>query len=142
MVIQHLRHLDLPHLNKQRWQKLKDLYSELNGIQTANNLTELLERLFIAAGNDIDVHIRDRSTAKVLNSNSAGSGWCFEGLGIFLEEIATHEEKETFFNIVLPFIVTLASSIDEFSPREGILVCLQQRGRFVVYKVQCIGLCK
>ena len=128
MVIQHLQHLHLPHLNKQRWQKLKDLYSELNGIQTTNNLTEVLERLFIAAGNDIDVHIRDRSTAEVLNSNSAGSG-SFEGLRIFLEQIATQEEKETFFNIVLPFIVTLASSIDKFSPREGILLCSQQRGK-------------
>ena len=134
MVVQHFRRIDLPHLNEQKWQKLKHLYSQLNEIQTAKNLAEVLERLFREAGNDIEVHAREPSI-DVLNSNSTGTSRYFEGLSIFLEEIATEEERETFFSSILPFIVTLASSIDEFSPSEGILLCSQQRGRYsyIVY---------
>lgn len=131
MVVEHLRHIELPHHNEQRWQKLKDLYSELDGILTANKLAEVLGRLFVEAGNNVEVHARDRST-EALNSNTSGSGWYFEGLVIFLEEIATEEERETFFKTVLPFIVTLASSIDDFSSSEAILLCPQQRGAYTL----------
>lgn len=127
MVFQHLRRVDLPHLNDQRWQMLKGLYSELDGIQNAKRLAEVLGRLFTEAGNDLEVHAGDCST-DLWNSNSTGSDWLFEGLRIFFEDIASQKEKETFFNNILPFIVYLASSIDEFSPTEGIPLCSQQRG--------------
>ena len=132
MVVPHLRRLELPHFDVKRWQKLKELYAQFDGIQTGKELTEVLEKLFNEAGNDIKRVFPDRST-EVLNSDGLGSTWCFDGLRVFLEEITTEEERERFFSTTLPFIVTLASSIDEFAPSESILLCSQQRGKYCLH---------
>ena len=132
MVLSHLRHLELPHIDKKRWQKLKELYAELDGVQNGKNLTVVLEKLYNVAGNDSKLVSPDRSV-EILNSDGVASSWCFEGLRIFLEEIATREEKEAFFVSVLPFVVSLASSVDEFAPSESILLCSQQRGEYCLH---------
>ena len=132
MVLSHLRHLELPHIDKKRWQKLKELYAELDGVQNAKDLTVVLEKLYNVAGNNNKPVSPDRSV-EILNSDGFGSSWCFEGLKIFLEEIATREEKEAFFISVLPFVVSLASSVDEFAPSESILLCFQQRGEYCLH---------
>jgi len=125
MVASRLRHVELPHDKKERWLKLKDLYSELEGVQTANDLAVTLQRIFEEANNDTQKLARERSKDAV---DSFGPNWHFKGLEVFLEEIATREESETFFKTTLPFIVTLASSIEEFAPSEGILLCSQLQG--------------
>lgn len=132
MVLSHLRHLELPHIVKKRWQKLKELYAELDGVQNAKDLTVVLEKLYNVAGNNNERVSPDRSV-EILNSDGFRSSWCFEGLKIFLEEIATREEKEAFFISVLPFVVSLASSVDEFAPSESILLCSQQRGEYCLH---------
>ena len=132
MVLSHLRHLELPHIDKKRWQKLKELYAELDGVQDGKDLTVVLEKLYNVAGNNSKLVSPDRSV-EILNSDGVGSSWCFEGLRIFLEEIATREEKEAFFVSVLPFVVSLASSVDEFAPSESILLCSQQRGEYCLH---------
>lgn len=125
MVVARLRHVELPHDKKERWFKLKDLYSELEEVQSANDLAAILQRIFEEANNDIQKLARDRSRDAV---DSFGPKWHFKGLEVFLDEIATEEESETFFKTTLPFIVTLASSIEEFAPSEGILLSSQQQG--------------
>ena len=125
MVVPRLRHVELPQNDKQRWLKLTELYSELDGVQNAKDLAGLLQRIFEVAGNDFHELARSKD-----GSDSCGPGWHFEGLELFLEEIATEEESEIFFKSVLPFIVTLASSIEEFAPSEGILICAQQQGMY------------
>lgn len=129
MVVPRLRYVELPHNKEQRWLKLKELYSELNGVQNAKDLTGFLQRIFEVAGNAFEELARggDRSKDSL---NSYGPRWYFEGLELFLEEIATDEESEIFLKTILPFIVTLASSIEEFAPSEGILICSQQRGMY------------
>lgn len=129
MVASRLRHVELPHDKKERWLKLKDLYSELEGVQTANDLAVTLQRIFEEANNDTQKLARERSKDAV---DSFGPNWHFKGLEVFLEEIATREESETFFKTTLPFIVTLASSIEEFAPSEGILLCSQLQESGVV----------
>lgn len=125
MAVARLRHVELPHDKKERWLKLKDLYSRLEGVQTANYLAAILQRIFEEANNDIQKLAHDRSKDAV---DSFGPKWHFKGLELFLDEIATEEESETFFKSTLPFIVTLAASIEEFAPSEGILLCSQQQG--------------
>lgn len=129
-MVQHPRYVDLPQYNEERWKKLKELFAELDGVQTANPLVEVLGKLFAESGNSVDQLKQESSTPDdLLNLNSAGgSSWEFEGLGIFLEELATEGEREYFFDIILPFIVFLASSIEMFSPKEGILLFVQQCG--------------
>lgn len=124
MVFQHLQHVDLPHYNEQRWRKIKDLYAELDGLQTANSLVKLLERIFAESGNNVE-QLTEHSMS--LNSGAEGLSCDFEGLQIFLEELTVEEGKKKFFNVILPFIVFLASSIDQFSPKEGIPLSEQQR---------------
>ena len=125
MVAPRLRHVELPHDKKERWLKLKDLYSELKGVQSAKDLAVILQRIFEEANNDIQKLARDRSKDAV---DSFRPNWHFKGLELFLDKIATEEESEIFFKTILPFIVTLASSIEEFAPSEGILLCSQQQG--------------
>lgn len=134
MVVPRLRHVEFPYNKEQRWLKLKQLYSELNGVQNAKDLTGFLQSIFEVAGNDFQEFARrgDRSKEAL---DSCGPSWYFEGLKLFLEEIATEEESETFFKTILPFIVTLASSIEEFAPSEGILICSQQRGMYCDHKI-------
>lgn len=134
MVVPRLRHVEFPYNKEQRWLKLKQLYSELNGVQNAKDLTGFLQSIFEVAGNDFQELARrgDRSKEAL---DSCGPSWYFEGLKLFLEEIATEEESETFFKTILPFIVTLASSIEEFAPSEGILICSQQRGMYCDQKI-------
>lgn len=144
MVVPRLRHVELPHHKEERWLKLKDLYSELEEVQSANDLAGILQRIFEEADNDIQQLARDRSKDAL---DSFGSGWHFKGLELFLEEIASEEESERFFKTTLPFIITLASSIEEFAPSEGILLCSQQRGMHyehisIVYNHLIIRLCK
>lgn len=125
MVVSRLRHVELPYDKKERWLKLKNLYSELEGVQSANDLAVILQRISEEANNDSRQLARDRSRDAV---DSFGPKWHFKGLEVFLDEIATREESEKFFKTILPFIVTLASSIEEFAPSEGILLCSQQQG--------------
>jgi len=127
MVVSRLRHVELPYDKKERWLKLKDLYSELEGVQSASDLAVILQRIFEEANNDIQKLARDRSKDAV---DSFGPNWHFKGLEVFLDEIATKEESDTFFKTILPFIVTLASSIEEFAPNEGIFLCSQQQGMY------------
>lgn len=126
MVVSRLRHVELPHDKKERWLKLRDLYSELEGVQRANDLVVILQKIFEEANNDIQKLARDLSKDAV---DSFGPNWHFKGLEVFLDEIATKEESDTFFKTILPFIITLASGIEEFAPSEGILLCSQQQGR-------------
>ena len=125
MVVARSRHVELPHDKKERWLKLKDLYYELGRVQSANDLAVILQRIFQEANNDIQKLARDRSKEA---EDSFGPNWHFKGLEVFLDEIATEEESETFFKATLPFIVTLASSIEEFAPSGGIVLCSQQQG--------------
>lgn len=125
MVVSRLRYVELPYDKKERWLKLKNLYSELEGVQSANDLAVILQRISEEANNDSQQLARDRKRDAV---DSFGPKWHFKGLEVFLDEIATREESETFFKTILPFIVTLASSIEEFAPSEGILLCSQQQG--------------
>lgn len=133
MVAARLQRVQLPHSDQQRWLELKDLYSELDGVKDAKDLAKVLQRIFEIAGNDIK-QLRvpgERSGAKD-SSDSLKPSWHFQGLQLFLEEIATEEESGTFFETILPFIVSLASSIEEYAPSEGILLCSQQRGAYVL----------
>ena len=132
MVVPRLRHVELPHAKEQTWSKLKGLYSELNAVQNAKDLAGLLQRIFDVAGNDFQELARGSDRSKTA-LDSQGPSWYFEGLELFLEEIATEEESEMFFKTILPFIVTLALSIEEFAPTEGILICSQQRGMYCVH---------
>lgn len=124
------RFVELPNYNEERWKKLKELFAELDGIRTANPLVEVLRKMFAESGNYADQFKQESSTPDdLLNLDSAvGSSWAFKGLEIFLEELATEEERENFFDAILPFIVFLASSIEMFSPKEGILLFVQQCG--------------
>lgn len=122
------RFMELPNYNEERWKKLKELFAELDGIRTANPLVEVLRRMFAESGNYVDQFKQESSTPDdLLNLDSAvGSSWAFKGLEIFLEELATEEERANFFDAILPFIVFLASSIEMFSPKEGFLLFVQQ----------------
>lgn len=133
MVYARFQHVDLPFSDQGRWSELKNLYAKLQGVKDTEDLVEILQRIFEVSGNDIK-QLRvpnDRSGAKE-TSDSLKLSWHFQGLLLFFDKIATEQESATFFETILPFIVSLASSIEEFAPSEGILLCSQQRESGIV----------
>ena len=126
-VLGLLKYIDLPHQNRQRWEKLKALYSKFEEVRTPNEFVALLERTYRVAGNTNQhlPHYKEDHDGVA----DVASHWSFEGVEIFLKQIASEEENETFFEIILPFVATLASSMEDLAPKEGLLLCIQQRGR-------------
>ena len=115
--------VELPHYDEDRWTKLKALIALLRDVSDSAELASVLNRLFQASGNVVeDVRSYHKEASDVQN-------WPFSGLAVFLEEIADDEERNSFFQTVLPFVLSLASRIEELAPKDGIPIGTQQSGR-------------
>ena len=115
--------VELPHYDEDRWTKLKALIALLRDVSDSAELASVLSRLFQASGNVVeDVRSYHKEASDVQN-------WPFSGLAVFLEEIADGEERNSFFQTVLPFVLSLASRIQELAPKDGIPIGTQQSGR-------------
>lgn len=80
--------------------------------------------------------------------NTDGQQCVYQGLVLFLEQVASADEKECFLHFIFPAIVDMACAIDKLLPHEGIPLCKKQCTNNVVLSrnlissiISCAFLC-
>ncbi|EDO46111.1 predicted protein [Nematostella vectensis] len=105
--------------DKEQQAKIKELFCALRNATTSQEIISTLRKIHKTSGNKIEGRKPQEVGVSVEN-------WPFTGLQIFLEEIASPEEKQGFVNVLLPVIISLASKLTEYSQSEGLeFVCRQ-----------------
>ena len=116
------RRVELPHEVPLRWQRLQALYQSLQSVKETKILLPVLLQIYQASGRDI---FSERHTPVTSGGYSQWNP--FDGLKIFLDDIATNLEKCCFFEIALPTIISLASLLDRYAPSRGLQLLRRQK---------------
>lgn len=115
--------VELPYNESLKWKRLQALYKSLHNIKDTKTLLSTLLEIFKSSGHEAS----DASTGVQGEQN------LFSGLGIFLDDIATSKEKTSFFQTILPVIVSLASLLDKFAPSTRLYRSCRLKGKFRLF---------
>ena len=102
----------------QRWPEEKEYFDLLSKIRSAEELDQIVKE---------NSGFSDENVEKTSQRLS-----CLQGLCVFLNEIATEEEREVFFTSTLSFICRSASCLDMLVPERGVPFLRQQEGTVCV----------
>jgi len=100
--MEYLRLLGLPSREPSIWQRLQRLYKYLHNVQDTKTLVPILQKIFNCVRNKTQSH----------SSDTSEDNKHFSGLEIFLDDISSSEERNVFFQTILPEIAKLASLLD------------------------------
>ncbi|GAB1600502.1 uncharacterized protein LOC115214898 isoform X1 [Argonauta hians] len=130
---------DLPHWNIVSQQLLQlQFYCQSSGA-TPQGLAQLHQQIFLQIrskcppttfayheGNNNNNNKNRSSQHKELSTVVDNQPCVYQGLVIFLEQVASIDEKDCFLHFIFPAVIDMACNIKDLIPHEGIPLCRKQ----------------
>ncbi|XP_014782076.1 uncharacterized protein LOC106877645 isoform X2 [Octopus bimaculoides] len=122
---------DLPHWNIVSQQLLQlQFYCQSSGA-TPQGLAQLHQQIFLQIRSKgpptpFTYHEGPSSSQPKELSTAESQPCVYQGLVIFLEQVASIDEKDCFLHFIFPAVIDMACNIKELIPQEGIPLCRKQ----------------